>query len=205
MTERPLWLSGFGAFPGVPDNPTSHIAEALQGERFGDAYVTGRVLDVSYARAPAQLQESLAQLTCPPRAVVLLGVARKASYVRVERVARNVPAGATPDVDGLRAAPWPEDPPGLELLTTVDVDGLARSLTDAGYDARVSQDAGDYLCNYSYYHALRQAQSDDTPALFVHIPPVGARVNQRLWSLETLTAAVRHALTWLTNPSPEKS
>ena len=205
MTERALWLSGFGAFPGVPDNPTSHIAEALQGERFGDAYVTGRVLDVSYARAPAQLRESLAQLACPPHAVVLLGVARRASYVRVERVARNVPAGATPDVDGLHAAPWPQDPPGRVLLTMVDVDRLAGSLNDAGYDARVSHDAGDYLCNYTYYHALRQAQADGTPALFVHIPPVGARVNQRLWSLETLTAAVRHALTWLMDLPPEKS
>ena len=39
--------------------------------------------------------------------------------------------------------------------------------------ARLSRDAGRYLCNYSYWRALETASRSGTPlAQFIHIPPV---------------------------------
>ena len=45
-------VTGFGAFPGVPVNPTAAIARAVDGARLGPVEVMGIVLPVSYQRAP---------------------------------------------------------------------------------------------------------------------------------------------------------
>jgi len=47
--------------------------------------------------------------------------------------------------------------------------GAART---GGFPARLSRDAGRYLCNYAYWRVLERANGAKPLVQFVHIPPV---------------------------------
>ncbi len=157
-------VTGFGAFPGVPRNPTAELAAALDGVRVAGHTIVGRVLPVSFQRGPdeaiALAVEHYASL------VVGLGVATRRSVVCVESRGIRV-AHDRLDVDGTGIClPEPlraDGPPIVEA--TLDVQALAGAL-----DARVSDDAGRYVCNAWLY---RVAHALSVPVGFVHVPPAG--------------------------------
>lgn len=154
-----LLVTGFGPFPGVADNPTTPIAQALDGAQVLDQRIVGLVLPVSYTRAPALTIETARAMRA--RCVVGLGVATGRAGVEVERVARRVAHGL-PDVDGCC------DPGTLgpdRVTATCDVVGLAAAL-----GARVSDDAGGYVCNAWLYQVT---QALTVPVGFVHVPSAG--------------------------------
>ena len=74
--------------------------------------------------------------------------------------------------------------------------GAARSV---GIAARLSRDAGHYLCNYAYWRALER-RSDGIPIVqFIHIPPIRLyprrrRSKQASLSLPPLVAAAEALL-----------
>ena len=56
---------------------------------------------------------------------------------------------------------------------------FARLAGAAGPRARLSRDAGRYLCNYVYWRALEQVRGTRPLVQFVHIPPVGTKPRRR--------------------------
>lgn len=58
------------------------------------------------------------------------------------------------------------------LQTAFDYSILADWLTASGYRIRISENAGNYLCNHVYYHGLVAASSASkhTQILFLHVP-----------------------------------
>ena len=85
---------------------------------------------------------------------------------------------AVSDTSTRPAPPHPRPPPqGARrplafLETEADVAAIARAIRAAGVRARVSTDAGDYVCNHLYYGALKhlRATSPKTPLVFLHLP-----------------------------------
>jgi pyroglutamyl-peptidase len=157
-----LHLTGFGPFPGVPDNPTG----ALVG-RLADVASSREVLPVSFARAAERVVVAVAARK--PTHLLLLGVAAGGAHIRLERQAVNTMTADNPDVDGVACAGQPLDlslPASTLRRTTLDIDALAATLQAAGHDARPSSDAGQYVCNGTYFHAL----GCHPQALFVHVP-----------------------------------
>lgn len=152
------FVSGFGAFLDVQENPSKSLALEL-----GYPCTT---LDVRYEAVDNFLRDSI-----PPETTHLLhlGVARRASTIRIETLAQNR-IGPTPDVDGVAPGPAPIDlrfPPNLHstLFTS-----LATPLPFEGTEWSV--DAGDYLSNYILFESLRL-----NPHLrvgFIHVPPFEA-------------------------------
>ena len=59
----------------------------------------------------------------------------------------------------------------------------------AGRQARLSHDAGRYLCNYVYWRALEQVRGTRPLVQFVHIPPVGTKPRPRRRSKKPPTLA----------------
>ena len=167
-------VTGFGAFPGVPENPTAALARAVDGARVGPATVIGRVLPVSYARGPdaaiAAARDERVSL------VIGLGVATQRPGVCVERRGLRVAEGR-PDVDGATACGL-EGPD--EVPSTVDVERLARAL-----GATVSDDAGGYVCNAWLY---RVAHALQVPVAFVHVPAAGLPAERLLAAVADLLA-----------------
>jgi len=171
---RPLVLvTGFGPFPRVAENPSGAVARRLDGEAVGGLEVRGVELPVSYARAPAALAAVLAELAPRvPRVLLGLGVQR-GGFLRLERRARGVLGSARPDVDGALAAELA--PAGPERATRLELEPLRAALAAAApCEARVSDDAGGYVCEAVYGRLLERAEALGTEALFLHVPPATA-------------------------------
>jgi pyroglutamyl-peptidase len=172
---RPLVLvTGFGPYPKVRVNPTGALALRIgrspRFRRFG-LDVAAHVFETSYAAAGRDIGPLLDRLA--PVACLHLGLAPRAPKVRVETRGENRTRSLAVDVRGRlpgRRALVPGGPAALRgagLAAAVRA-GLAR----AGIPARLSNDAGAYLCNAVYYWSLLQASRSGglRPTLFVHLP-----------------------------------
>lgn len=170
---RTLLLTGFGPFPGIPENPSQALVEAL-GDRLGD--IPGLALhrhilstEWSYVRRQAPMLLD----TIEPDLVLHLGLCRGANSFRIERSAYN----QTGDLEDAAGRMPPRQPilfggkPRLDSqLSTMRI---AQGLRADGIAALPSLSAGRYLCNFLYYLSLDwAARRHSSPlVLFLHIPP----------------------------------
>ncbi|MFN3351357.1 pyroglutamyl-peptidase I [Pseudorhodoplanes sp.] len=178
---RPLHIlvTGFGPFPGAPDNPTGKLVQTLADgplSQTHDAVVTAHVFTTRYDTVDRTLPQLLADLR--PDALLMFGLAIRSRAIRIECRARNT-ISATPDEGGFSPGPSPIDETASpSLAVRAPVEHLLAALQRDGLPARLSRDAGAYLCNYSLWHATRAAAQPDGPriAAFIHVPPVSARM-----------------------------
>jgi pyroglutamyl-peptidase len=85
------------------------------------------------------------------------------------------------------------------FLSTVPVKAVATAWRSAGLPGEVSNTAGTYLCNQSFYTALNHTFATGTPVAFVHVPTIlseGSRHDppQVSMSLATLVEGASVAL-----------
>lgn len=171
-------MTGFGPFREVVDNPSARLAHAVDGARFGEVEVVGRVLPVSYERGPSQTIAMAREMGVD--AVVGLGVAVKRSAVEVECQARRCAEGL--DEDG---APAPRlDGPA------VIVSSWSPMQWAGALGCEVSDDAGSFVCNAWLY---RVAGDLDCPVVFIHVPSGGLEPKRFLKALETMAAVGVHS------------
>lgn len=168
LLERPVLVTAFGPFPGQPVNPSELVVDALAGEED----VVSHVLDVSYDRAPDQL-DGLVRMV-DPTAVVCFGVAASTTGVRVETTARNLDDSPAADVDGAVREGRRIDHGPATVPCRLDVDSILAALGRAGIPATRSDDAGGYVCNHVLRHAVMSSDLYDRPVGFVHVPRLGA-------------------------------
>lgn len=168
-----ILLTGFGAFPGVVDNPSARVVERLAA-LFAGKGKEAHVLPVSFARTAALLPDLLVRGE-PFDAALLLGLAVRDHAFRLERFARNRHAAATPDLDGFTPCEGPIHEAAPDFYeTTAPVSRTLAALQRGGIPARISEDAGGYVCNHVYFtalHALAEA-GRPTRCLFLHMPPL---------------------------------
>jgi pyroglutamyl-peptidase len=164
-----ILLSGFGPFHGVSENPSGLVAAALAR----DPGIHSTVLPVAFRGAPLAFDTALAALgALRPLALVGLGVHPGPEF-RLERRARH-PLGSTrPDVEGVCAAELCLGGP-RERCTDADLDELATALRAAGARVGISSDAGGYVCERLYLHALETAERLGVSGVFLHVPPLAA-------------------------------
>lgn len=163
-----LVLTGFGHFPGVPVNPTQTLLDHFRQhpELLPQPHEL-HLLDVAYRSAGT----SIAHFLDPaPSALILTGYSGKATAVTLEAQATSYCAPDQPDICNF--VPMPEENPGPDLPSNSPLDLLCGRLSDEGIAAEISQDAGGYLCNYTYRQALARVQQRQlsTKVLFVHLP-----------------------------------
>lgn len=184
-----LLLTAFQPFDGSGLNSAQEALRAALPE-LGDEVVTAEP-PVVWGRDVRAVWPLL--VAHRPQAVLLLGQGGGAR-VRLETVARNQRRGVRPGdpprpiVPG-EAATLPCTAPAKSLLT---------SLLAAGLDARLSADAGDYLCNHLYYQVRRQLNRVGwaVPTVFMHLPLLPSQAARRepaadSLPLEDLALAVR--------------
>jgi len=172
-----ILITGFGRFPGSPVNPSALIATRLVCRRRPAFAGTRRVAHVFATRYDAVDRELPALLAREkPDIIVMFGVATRSRRVRIEERARNRIA-LFPDAGGHRPAA-PTIAPGADALRNrLPLARVANAARAAGVAAVRSRNAGTYLCNYVYWHALEAAARPDGPGLviFIHVPPVGLK------------------------------
>lgn len=185
-----LLLTGFGPFPGVPANQTRRLVSRLATlvrRRWPRLHVVTLTLPTEWVRAPLTVEAALDRWQ--PDVALHFGVSGSASGFDVECRALNRArpmrdaAGHLPAADVLDAG-------GRYLLGQGTAAQLLASLRRDGYRARLSEDAGGYLCNAVYYHSLKHARlhAPGRVVAFVHIPK-RRRADQKLGGALTIVEA----------------
>jgi pyroglutamyl-peptidase len=169
MARPRVLLTGFGPFPGVPENPSGWLAETLAaGAHAPDWDLHATVLPTEWEAVAALTPRLHAELQ--PHVMIHFGVSTRSKSLQIERAAHNE---AEPRADACGATPLCSTIAGdgaARLETRLPVTALAAHLRAQGHAARASQSCGRYLCNYLYYRSLHWAEREGGNALFVHVP-----------------------------------
>jgi pyroglutamyl-peptidase len=186
-------IAGFGPFPGAPSNPSGRLAIALARRRrpaLAGIEITSHVFATAYRAVDRDLPKLLAR---KPDVILIFGLAGRRREVCVETRARNTRSILFPDVHGYhpKHAVIEFGLPGA-LKGNAPFPRLLNVLRQNTLPARLSRDAGAYLCNYAYWRALRHARDGRPLVQFVHIPWVSGtpRRATSLRSLPTLSRLV---------------
>ncbi len=163
-------FTGFQPFLEHTYNPSWEAASAAAEVFASRAYE----LEVTFEAA----KRDAAWLVQPGRCVVMFGLAAKSVDVRFERFAHNL-QGIAP----LEEGPLDDSEDTLRE-TSVDIGALAKAWDEEAMKhglprAAISRDAGNYVCNAIYWHALGACE-DDAQALFIHIPPVTPEIAKEI-------------------------
>ncbi|WP_340645317.1 hypothetical protein [Phenylobacterium sp.] len=190
MTQSRLLVCGFGSFPAAPRNPSAAVVEALAREAWAPPgieveYLT---LPVAWTGSVEAIQRALAHRAAD--AVLVVGVATESDAFRVETMGRNHAGRAKPDDLG---ETWegsvikPEGPGAL--ASTAPTDEILAALIGSHLAARLSDDAGDYLCNFTLYRLLADAAAPSVA--FLHVPQAREFSDAASGSLQEIDQAVR--------------
>jgi pyroglutamyl-peptidase len=175
MTRLRVLVTGFGAFPGAPFNPTPALVRRLLQLRrpaLDDIELAGHVFQVSYAAVDRDLAPLLATR---PDAILSFGLAQRTPWLRIETRARNRVTTLWPDVAQTRGLTGRILPGGPASLAFGPITGpLLQAARGSGAWAEPSHDAGRYLCNYLCWRLIEARAAAAGPAVtaFVHVPQV---------------------------------
>lgn len=163
-------VSGFEAFGGDAVN-ASLAAVRMLPARIAGIEITTLELPTSFARAPLALATAIAQ--CKPDTVLCVGEAGERNDLCIERVAINLCDARIADNDGARpqAVKISKDGPAA-CFATLPVNAMLAALREAGLPAKISNDAGKYVCNHVFYTLMTLAAADGHRwrAGFLHVP-----------------------------------
>ena len=182
-------MTGFGPFDGQQVNASWLAVTELVARWSEPAELVVRELPVSFRGARQQLRTAIAEVE--PDLVVCVGEADRTTRVGVERVAVNVIDARIPDVDGSA----PIDVPVIAgapaaFFSTLPVKACAAAVREVGVPVEVSNTAGLYVCNATFYalqHLL--ASRPEVRSGFVHVPRTPAQVGPGEPSMGVDTAA----------------
>jgi pyroglutamyl-peptidase len=193
-----LLITGFGPFPGVKLNPSERLATRIAGapgwNRLGWR-AEALIFPTGYALVSSLIDTKAAERPAPAL-VVMLGVAARERALRVELRAKN--RVSTTHRDASHAKPRGTClAPGAETMRLGRSPALPalRALRLAGVPARLSRDAGRYVCNAAYWRMLG-AMPKTTEMLFLHIP-LPAKAGTRKADPRPDMAAMTRAITAL--------
>jgi len=169
-------IAGFGPFPGAPSNPSGRLALALARCRrpaLAGIEMTSHVFATAYAAVDRDLHNLLAQ---KPDVILMFGLAARRRHICIETHARNACSLIFPDVRGTRPKRGAMEAGLRELKGNAPfaqlLHAVRKAALPAALPARLSRDAGTYLCNYAYWGALRRVRDNYPLVQFVHIPSI---------------------------------
>jgi pyroglutamyl-peptidase len=170
-----ILVTGFEPFPGAPFNPTQPLVARLTKLRrpaLDDVELTSHIFPVTYSAVDRQLPELLGKHR--PDALLMFGLATRTSWLRIETRARNAVTMLWPDADHTGVRKGSIAAGADAMMFGPHTERLLRAALSTGIDARTSNNAGSYLCNYLSWRAIEATKRDDGPhlAAFIHIPPL---------------------------------
>ena len=185
-----ILVTGFGPFPGAPFNPTGPLVLRLARVRtpaLARAKIVTHIFPTSYAAVDHDLPRLIARYR--PDALLMFGLATQAKGLRIETRARNALA-PLPDASGVTSRRrWIAAGKPAAMAMPTPARRLLAAVRAARVPVTLSDDAGEYLCNYLCWRATEATRKTGGPRLaaFVHVPPI-ARDAGKL-TLDDLTMA----------------
>lgn len=162
-------ITGFEPFSDYIENSSWEVARQVASCGVEGAEVVAEQLPVSFVRVGEALVCAIELHT--PDLVIMLGQTTITDCVRLERVALNMMDSAMGDNDGVK----PDEEPiykGEEsaLFTSLPIKRLHSAIEAKGINVKISNSAGLYVCNRTYYEGLRICRERGARAIFVHLP-----------------------------------
>jgi pyroglutamyl-peptidase len=188
-----ILITGFGPFPGAPSNPTMAVVRHLQRLRHPRFQGVERLCHVLPTRW-VMLEHFGAMIRqTTPDAVLMFGLAGRRWHITPELRAVNHASLLRLDAAGQRPKKRQLEKSNAGFRrSSIDPVRMVAALRANALPAKVSYDAGDYLCNALLWTALESG----VPAIFVHIPrprrmmrPKGAMKRPRPAMLDIKRAA----------------
>ena len=175
--KRPaILVTGFGPFPGAPRNASSLLADALGKvavHALPDFKVYAETLPTEWQAGPARVAVLLGKIK--PAVVVHFGVSHRARGFVVETRGRNVADGVADACGETPGSKCVVDGGPDEIAVTLPTARIVARLGALGLPAKLSRNAGGYLCNSVLYSSLCLAEAANTSARgfrcgFIHLP-----------------------------------
>lgn len=178
MAGANVLLTGFGPFPGAPENPSAWLVERLAASEpavVSDGRLHAHVLPTEWSTVSTLTPRLLDELT--PRLVVHFGLSRRSRSFRIERTAHNAMVQRADANGAVPVAATILDGGRDRLHSPAPASILAAHLKANGLAAAPSRGTDSYICNLLYYLSLDWAsrQTHSPLACFVHIPPAAAQ------------------------------
>lgn len=173
MARPRVLLTGFDPFGGQSVNPSWQAVSALHGTTVAGHDVIGAQLPTVFGAALQALRDSLRQHR--PTLVLATGQAGGRGAISLERVAINVNDARIPDNAGAQPVDTPVVPGGpAAYFTRLPIKAMLVALLQQGIRAEVSQTAGTFVCNHTFYGLMHELET--TPEFagvrggLIHVP-----------------------------------
>lgn len=166
-------ITGFEPFGGSATNSSWEVASAVSRVHISGVSIEARLLPVSFGRVGDVLKGVIAEVA--PDILIMLGQSGQSESIRLERIAINMMDSSKPDNDGYVPDEEVIHPDGPSaLFATLPLKPLRNALVAQGHKVKISNSAGLYVCNRTYYEALYHLSSQGraTRAVFVHLPKI---------------------------------
>lgn len=165
-------VTGFDPFGGSAVNPSWDAIHALNGREIHGHRIVGGEIPTIFGTSLLRLEALLDKHQ--PRLVILTGQAGGRGAISLERVAINVNDARIPDNLGARPIDVPIIPGGpAAYFTNLPIKAMLQALLNAGVRAEVSQTAGTFVCNQTFYglmHMLSKPRWEGVRGGLIHVP-----------------------------------
>jgi pyroglutamyl-peptidase len=165
-------VTGFDPFGGSPVNPSWDAVHALHGRVISGHTVVGGEIPTVFGASLQRLEALMEEHR--PRLVICTGQAGGRGSISLERVAINVNDARIPDNMGAKPIDVPIVPDGpAAYFTSLPIKAMLQILLDNGVRAEVSQTAGTFVCNQTFYglmHLLTQPKWQGVRGGLIHVP-----------------------------------
>ncbi len=167
-----ILLTAFEPFDGQTSNSSLEVLN-----RISDAdNIVKAVLPVSYDKSKEKINELID--TSNPNIVICLGQAGLANSIRLEKLAINYTRAPIADNDGvIKECDSVIKDSKEAIFTNFAIENIYKNMVELSkkkYNVRISVSAGSYICNTTYYVALKRMNGN---ALFIHLPYYKGQVN----------------------------
>lgn len=182
FSKRPVLLTGFEPFARGESNPSWEAVSALDGARIGGRRIVARRLPVSFAGAPRALNTLLSEHE--PALTLCTGLDGVRPVVYLERMAINLADADIPDNDGVQLVDTPIWKAGpAAYFATAPLKAMLASVQELGCSAAISNSAGTYVCNATFYSLMRALKRKaDAVGGFIHVPQPRPEVVELPWA-----------------------
>ena len=152
--------TGFTEFGIVKDNSSKYA--------LSNSHLNSNVLKKYLSVDLNKTKEELCQIiNDKPDLLIMFGQSGKSDKIHIEKCARNILNFKIEDNGGNKPINSKIIDNGEYILNTkTDIVSLNKYLNDNDIPSEISIDAGEYICNYSYYLAL----NSEINAIFIHLP-----------------------------------
>ena len=165
---KKLLITGFDSFDKKAINPSWEAVRNLPNQ-VGRFLLCKLQLPTVFGKAAQTVLAQAEQFQ--PDVILCVGLAGGRDAVTPERIAVNIRDARIPDNEGNQPTGDPVVPDGpAAYFSTLPVAEMAHAIRTAGIPASVSNTAGTFVCNDTFYSLLHHCAGMPVRVGFVHVP-----------------------------------